>query len=100
MADVRRLRRTKAVSGFAATLEYRGIAPRSAQATALAHAIRRLRSAESLPLEGDSLIEFWGAERCWAHRFASSMWLYYRIDPGDPDEDIVLMAVHDHLHEQ
>jgi hypothetical protein len=88
------------VSGYASTLEHLGIAPRSAYAKALANAIRRIRSAESLPLEGDSLIEFWGAERCWAHPFASSMWLYYKVDPGSSDEDIILMAVHDHLHEQ
>jgi hypothetical protein len=98
VADIRRLRGTKNASGFPSTLEHRGIVPRSAQAKALASAIGRLRSAESLPLEGDSVVEFWGAERCWAHRFSSTLWLYYRT--GGSDENVVLMAVHDHVHEQ
>jgi len=90
MADVRRLRGTKNAPGFASTLH----------AKALARAIGRLRAAENLPLEGDSLVEFWGSERCWAHRFTPLLWIYYKIDLNGSGEDLVLMAVHDHLHEQ
>jgi hypothetical protein len=43
------------VSGFAPTLERRGIAPRSVQAIALAGAIRRLRAAARLPLDQNLL---------------------------------------------
>lgn len=100
MADVRRLRGIRKLASFGSTLDHRGIAPRSALAATLAKAIGRLRAAEMLPLDGDSCIEFWGAERCWAHRFASSLWLYYRVDPDDSDQRIILMAVHDHLHVQ
>jgi hypothetical protein len=91
---------SKTGPGFSATLEYRGITPRSARANALSKVIGRLRSAERLPLDEDLLVEFWGGERCWAHRFASGLWLYYKPDPSGTDEIVVLLAVHDHLHEQ
>jgi hypothetical protein len=44
-------------------------------------------------------VEFAGQKSCHAHLFAPSRWLYYRVETGS-DEDIVLMSVHDHLHEQ
>ena len=100
MAGVRRLRGVQKLASFGSTLDHRGIAPRSQIAATLTKAIGRLRAAEKLPLDSDSCIEFWGAERCWAHRFTSSLWLYYRVDPSNSDERIILMAVHDHLHMQ
>lgn len=99
MADVRRLRQPKTGQGFTATLEHRGITPRSALAVALSEAIGRLRSAPQLPLDDDLPIDFWGNERWWAHRFTSSLWLYYRTDKSGADEFIELMAVHDYIHE-
>ena len=100
MADVRRLRTEKYGPAFRATLEHQRIQPATGRAKALKAAIGRLRSAAQLPLDGDAEIEFWGAERCWAHHFASRLWLYYRTDPTGSDEYVELMAVRDHLHEQ
>ena len=99
MASIRRLRSTHQRAGFAPTIEYHSIIPGSGAARALADAIRRLRKAESLPLPGDTLVEFWGAERCWAHPFTQVLWLYYRCE-DQSDGVVVLMAVHDHVHQQ
>ena len=100
MADVRKLRRYSSTKSFELTAASRGIAPGSASALALVRALGRLRSAERLPLEGDALVEFWGSETCWAHRFTESLWLYYKVVPNDPDEAIVLRAIHDYVHQQ
>ena len=100
MADARRLRGLRYGAGFPDTLEHRRIDPGTDRAKALAAAIRRLRSAERLPLNGDAEIEIWGAQRFWAHAFASRLWLYYVTDPSGLDEYVLLMAVHDYLHEQ
>ncbi len=100
MAGIRRLRRPRTTKNFSLTIEYRGLAPGSPSSIALAAAVGRLRSAASIPLVGDALVEFWGSERMWAHRFAESLWLYYKPDPSGDDEFVDLMAVHNHLHQQ
>ncbi len=100
MADLRRLRADKYGPAFHVTLKHQGIQAGSESAKSLAAAIRRLRSAKELPLDGDAEIDLWGATRFWAHAFASHLWLYYRPDPTGADEYVELMAVHDHVHEQ
>lgn len=98
MAGDRRLRGLKYRPGFQTTLDHHKISANTAQAKALARLIGRLRATERLPLDGDLLVEFWGAQSCWARRFASPLWLYYQSEPAD--EHVVLLAVYDYLHEQ
>jgi hypothetical protein len=100
VADVRRLRATKAGPAFQATLKHHRIQESSDRAKAISDAIGRLRSAEWLPLDGDQEVQFPGAVCCWAHTFASRLWIYYRTDPTGADEYVELMSVRDHLHEQ
>jgi hypothetical protein len=100
VADVRRLRGLKKGAGFGPTLDNYEIAPGTAKAQALAGAIARLRKAKTLPLEHDLRIDFWGAEGCWAHPFATSLWLYYKLALNEAGEDLILMAVHNYVHEQ
>lgn len=99
MADARRLRAIRYSAAFHETVQLRRI-PGTERAKSLNAAIGRLRSAERLPLDGDAEIEIWGAQRFWAHAFATRLWLYYRTDPTGSDEYVELMAVRDHLHEQ
>lgn len=99
MADIRRLRIGKYGPAFRATLEHQRIQAGTERAKALAAAIRQLRSAERLPLDGDVEIELWGAQSFWANGFALRLWIYYKIDP-DGDEYVELHSVRDHLHEQ
>lgn len=99
MADVRKLRRYKTKFSFGELIEHHGIKLKSPRARALSQGIGRLRIAEQLPLAEDHLVEFWGAESCWAHPCAESVFLYYKVEPDGDDEVLLLLAVHDHLHE-
>jgi hypothetical protein len=100
VADVRRLRVAKYGPGYYGTLKHQRLQAGTDRAKALAAAIGRLRSAARLPLDEDLEVEVWGAQRFWAHGFATRLWLYYRTDPSGSDEYVELMAVRDHVHEQ
>lgn len=93
MERVARLRGLQRRSGFGNSLERHGVAPESWEAKLLAKAIGQLRRV-TLPNQ-DICIEFWGAKRCWARKFAPDRWLYYSFD----DDSVILWAVHDHIHE-
>jgi hypothetical protein len=99
VADIRRLRRYETKFTFGELAEHLRIVPKSPRAIALSKGIGRLRKAEQLPLPEDQLVEFWGNESCWAHFCAESLWLYYQVRSDADDEVVVLIAVHDHLHE-
>lgn len=100
MADIRRLRATRARASYRSTLDHHKIHAGTDRARALAAAIARIRSAERLPLNGDQEVELWGRETFWVHAFASRLWLYYRTDPTGADEYVELYAVRDYVHEQ
>ena len=100
MADVRRLRLAKYGPGYLHTLKHQGLHAGTDRAKALLAAVRRLRSADRLPLNMDLEVEVWGAQSFWVHGFAGRLWLYYRLDPSGLDEYVELMAVRDHVHEQ
>jgi hypothetical protein len=95
VGSVSRLRGLKTKASFETTVQHHGLVPGTDAAVRLARAIRGLRTADRLPYGSHVLVEFWGAERCWAHAFAYRLWLYYSPD----DEYVTLWAVHDHLHD-